>query len=303
MNKLLSRHLFMSISLFILTILTLLVIRMEAIGPDIKNYMNSFNPDFNFLARYVFALLISWSRSLLDANLISMFFVSLLAFNFKLKNLHDIMVTYLLLMLFFFLSYFSSVLFGNIIRQGLASVLLVLALNCSSRLINMITLIFSTTIHLVSLPAFAMYNLAHYSYKEQLKVKYILFLTLMLAMVFTFYFDRISRLLGRNFIEDSKSFLFVFLLLLIRLALFKNYLITNNKIQNSFTTCGLFLLVFFGAYGQRVLISLIFILDFSKLKSSFRQTGVFSRFLAIWTFEAFFRYLVIGNFWTPSTFF
>lgn len=293
----------MSISLFILTILTLLVIRMDSIGPDINNYMNRFNPDLNFLTRYVFSLLIRWSRPLLDANLISMFFVSLLAFNFKLKNLHDIMVTYLLLMLFFFLSYFSNVLFGNILRQGLASVLLLLALNCSSRLINIITLILSSTIHLVSLPAYAMYNLAHYSYKEKLKVKYILFSTLMLAAVFTFYFDRISRLLDRNFIEDSSGFVFIFLLLLIRLALVKNYLITNNNIQNAFTTFGIFLLVFFGEYGQRVLISLIFILDFSKLKSSFRQNGVFSTFLAIWTFEAFFRYLVIGNFWTPSRFF
>ena len=99
--------------------------------------------------------------------------------------------------------------------------------------------------------------------------------------------DRGDDILGYAFVAVIFNLRLLFLLRLGNLR-FKKYL---------FVSCGLLIFSVFGEFGQRVLISAIFVLDIILINIYYRSKLFFNLMFFIWIFEAYIRYFIIGNFW------
>lgn len=271
---------------------------MASLGPDVQNYLN-FSTESGILTRLPYAYIISKLKSIIEISFLSILLASFSTLVFNLRNFESILIAYILLMLYFFMSYSANSLFGNILRQGMSTIILLLAFKLSQTSTRIPIVFTSILIHFSSLIVyvFTLYN--RRQVKHLISFKTFTLVILFSTLIIVFFNDRILVLVERRVSKDLSGFLFVYFLIIVRCVFFRNFLASSQKVLIIYLTV-LFCLVIAGEYGQRILISLIFILDMLYLGKNYKYKSVFLKYMFLLSFESAFRYGIIGNFWGPT---
>ncbi len=143
-------------------------------------------------------------------------------------------------------------------------------------------------------------NMINSNYRTRYWIKCFI-AVLALIVLFIFVPDRIFNIIKRNVINDLDGYILVSLLLITRLTVF----LLRRKISKAdFLALFLVVLTFlmFGEFGQRLLISLIFIFDYFLITRFYRSKQIVMSYCIILFFESFARYWIVGNFWGPHAF-
>tara|TARA_X000000950_G_C13880214_1_gene646574 strand:+ start:832 stop:1722 length:891 start_codon:yes stop_codon:yes gene_type:complete len=260
-------------------------------GPDINNYV-LMTRDYGGVIHQIFIIALLSIKQFINVEFITTVLASALIFCIKTKNFSQLVLACIALILIFHLSYAANTLLGNIIRQGIATIVFIYLWIMSSKLS-----LISVILHQAMVAVYLLKVFLNSKFKSQLfTTQNFLIVVLSTTLFSTIFGDRFSVLIERNAMADLSGALFTFCLLITRFIIFKQIQIKNYT--NIFILILLFFVVLLtGEFGQRVIISLIFILDISYAISNYRKTLFYFQYLPILCVESVIRYTVVGNFW------
>ncbi len=104
-------------------------------GPDILNYY-SFTLESRSIVRLPFSILLYLSNEIFDLVYLTTFGMILLLLFVKVDKFGDIFIILFLFLLMLFFSYSANSLLGNIIRQGIATIVLIVALEFKTNVLR-----------------------------------------------------------------------------------------------------------------------------------------------------------------------
>jgi len=288
--------------LFIIFFITLIIfISPQSYGPDINNYYK-FNLDSPSLTRLPFTYFLYLSNQYIDLAYLTTVFFMLLLYFVKVENFGDIFILIILLIFMLFFSYAANSLLGNIIRQGIATIMLIAVLEYRSWLLRYFFLFNASIFHPGSVVAGLLFPQSTLKKDSILTFKSKVILgVVFISIVWLLVPDRVLNIMKRDIMGDLNGYVFVSFLIILRLSIL---FLTRNISQKEFIILCLGGMVFgvFGEFGQRILISLIFVLDYFVITRFYRSKKIVLFYITILFFEGLMRYFVIGNFWGPHAF-
>ena len=260
-------------------------------GPDILNYSLMGN-DTGGVSHRVFIKIKLYMQYYLPTEKIFVIISPLIVYCFNIRKLQDIILVIFSIFLLFHLSYAANSLFGNILRQGFATIIFIFLYHFLPRFA-----IFSSIIH----PGMLVVHVLQKNFNRTLtsallNANNLILIVFVFLLIFTLLPDRLEIVLSRDILDDYPGAFFTFALLWLRFMLY-----SDISFKNPFNICilifMLILLLLTGEFGQRIAISLIFILDVNFIRNNLDNRSLYFTLVPILLMEAFFRYYIVGNFW------
>jgi len=276
------------------TLLILNLLGFQAQGPDIENYLK-FTTDTSVVVRIPFAFFLSLLPEFLTASTLGTLYWALLHFIIKPRNKGDILLITVYFSGLMILSYSANSLVGNLLRQALATIIIAFFLSQSFSK-KLISLGFASVFHIASIPVLFLLDFLRQAYRSTQIILLLVFCCAALVVLFYLLPNRILVVLNRDTSADILGFIFVAFLFNMRLILLIRFG-SLSLAKYILTSIGVLLLAFLGEFGQRILISSVFIIDLILLQSNYRSKSFFIYIFVFWSLESYFRYAIVGNFW------
>ena len=180
-------------------------------GPDITNYTLA-TTDTGGIAHKSFIYIIIYFQNFLSLEYLMNIVAPLLIFRFEIKNFPNFILACVSLLLIFHLSYASNALFGNLLRQGFATIIFILLFKMLPKLSLLSMMLHQVIILVYPIRLFLNTKLNAKIFSPR---NLVIFLIIILALP-TFFYDRFIVVLQRSVQDDLVGALFVFCLLILR---------------------------------------------------------------------------------------
>ena len=285
----------MASTAYFLLIVVWLFCNVGSKGPDIKAYMLFTNDTGHGFAHQAFIILLLIFKQYLPIELFMTLLGPLLIFTFKFRKFTDLVFAILAILLIFHFSYSANSLLGNILRQGVGTVIFIILFYIFSR--RRWLAVTSVFFHQALLVVYFLQSMMNSKFRNIIGNKYrIVFFAICCVSFLLVFEDRVVTLFGRVTFDDLPGFLAVYLLFIVRLFLF--YTLSHRNLTNWLVVVfSLLAGLLFGEFAQRILISLIFIIDIFYASLNHHKKCFYKNYIPILSLETILRYYFVGNFW------